>query len=617
MSRKAIDAVMSVILLILLVITFTAAAWYFINRTQGGMQSSTEENTQRQEEIMSSSLSIDSAYAKEIYVRNIGSTTLKTFDFYVNEEKIQLASPPQKLLPGETQILYSTMDVKKGDWIKIASDYGIIINYRVERTKTGRCGNGRCDFPSEESCVSCSSECGRCEDGVAVRTYPKNLRLNQQINIEAVITAKFTPEFVVARMNLPNGTTEEIPLIQSGNTWTATRTADQIGVYLTIIRTKEQNGPFLPDFGAGMVSTADWGSPDWRNRKPIFSSEAVGYSRKSEYMIETYQGLTLATGSCNEIKITDSLGKQMPHQVISGGSGQCEVAATFNAMADISNQVIGYIYYNNAVSTAPVLPSDLLPYDAAAGCLENTGVKLCLGKTPNDGGIMFLSSELTGKGLNLLQTHTADSKLFRSGIQPQVDYKEGFDMLWCSNYTPLGPPVLKVSGPIYQKVEYPFGTNCAGTDYQYRYTVEMFAGESTYQLQVDAITPISMTQNGGTVIPSVNWNPAVIIMTSDGVTCTGERCFHWTDLYRSPQQMGIGAVMIKAAPNTMYGTLSPPNSFLISDAQDIPADTMISKTKTLFSNRDDIYGEIEVQNAVIRSPLSAYFRLGDEETYGG
>lgn len=612
-GRKGVDAIVTVILLILLVIAVVAATWYFISRMQGDLFRSAEEGAEGQAEATGTMLTIDSAYSRDVYIRNIGKSTIKRFDLFINEEKVVLTSSPQNLAPGQSEVLTSSFEIKKGDWVKVVGSGGVYATYLVERSRAGRCGNLKCEFPADESCVSCQEDCGRCADGLAGAMYPTNAKLGNDVAVELLVTAKLQPESATAVLQLPNRTVELLPMQDYGGVWRVNRTTDAVGVYSAYVRVKERKGPYLPDVRAGFASTAEWGSPDWKARRAIFASETAGFERDDEYVRYNYTGLLLATGSCGEIKMTDQFGSPLPFQIASGGSGWCEVIAPFDAKDSLDEQVLGYIYYDNPKGTAAPVSQDVLPFNPAAGCMENSRMKLCFGTAAGDGAITFLSTDIVGKDANLLATHTRDSGYFRSGIQPEVDYSEGLDLIWCSNYTPEGAPQVLETGPVYQLVEYSFSTTCSGRKYGYTEQVEIHGGKNEYSLLLRADTPLLIGKWAPTKILGISWDPNALVLTPDGTTCNGDVCFHWSDIIRSPSNIGVGVTPYFVSEYVVYTSLAPPNSYSVNGGVQIPADTELFRTKTYFATRDDIFMVANYLSSTIRNRLESSVALGDEE----
>jgi hypothetical protein len=614
-GRRSIDAIMSVILLILLVLAFFAGTWFFVTRTQRQMEASGEAGAERRTTEAGTLISIDSVYGRNVYVRNQGGTTLMNFTVFVNGEGAPVTSQSGVLSPGDAVILTIPFEMKKGDSVKVTSEYGAIAQYSVERSRTARCGNGICEFPDEESCTKCAEDCGMCLLKISARSYPMALKLGQTMNFEVIITAAIIPETVQMKVLLPNGSEDRVTLAKAtGTTWTGTRSADQNGVYVMTAQIREKDGPQLPDVSGGVISTAAWWNPAWRNRRPILASEYLGTARSQEYVAINYTDLALATGACREMRLTNLLGVVLPYQVLESTPTSCYVMAAFDAVAYLDNQVIGYVYYNNPAPPAPDFSTDLKPFNEATGCLENDRLRLCLGKLANDGGIMWLSSELTGKENNLLKTHSKDTKYYRSGIQPQMDYREGFDILWCTNYTPIDQPKVIVDGPVYQKLNYSFGTVCEGTPYNYNYTIGMYANKSGYDFELGSLTPLFLTPSEDSFLAGASWNPAVIAMTKEGAYCSPDSCYLWSDLYSSPQNLGIGSVSYGTTPYAVSGSLTPPGGITMRGTLQVPEPISVIKVRNVFSSRESVFAATNAQITERNSPLAQTVRLGEEET---
>ncbi len=616
-ARRAVEAIMSVILIILLVLAFSGGTWYYITKTQNQMQAAGAKGTEQRTGEAGTLFAVDSVFGKNIYVRNLGTTVLKNFTVFVNGEGVKAYQSSETMSPGESIILSIPFDMKKNDNVKITSEFGSVATFIVERSKTLRCGNNICEFPVEESCVRCPDDCGNCLDRITARSRPTTLKLGQNMTFEITITANLVPGLVQMKVMLPNGSMELDTLGKiSENTWSAPRTADQNGVYVMMTQIKEKDGPYLPELAGGAVSTAAWWNPAWRTRRPLFSNEEMGAKREFEYTFFNFTGLTLATGSCNELRFTNQLGVPIYHQVLAGGSDWCYVVAPFDAIPYIDNQVIGYVYYNNPAATAPNFVTDLLPFNAGTGCMENGDLRLCLGKAPGDGGITYLSSEITGKANNLLQVHSRDTKYYRTGIQPQVDYREGLDLLWCSNYTVLGGPQVLTTGAVYQQVNYTFGTTCEGTPYAYRYTIGMYANRSGYDFGIDTLTPIFFTPSGESLIAAANWDPSMVSMTKEGTVCAPDNCYIWSDIYSSPQSLGVGTILYSGNPYSGTGTLLAPGTVMIKGVSVMPDPVTIIVAKTIVEVRDTIFEKTMTELITKNGPLSGKAYLGEEETEG-
>ncbi len=614
-GRKGVDAILTTILLVLLVISSVGGAWLFFGKMQGKFQGAGDSQADEQISRTGGALSIDSAYSKEVYVRNIGQGVLRNFDVYLNSEKIDILSRPEPISAGQAGILRVSIELKRGDWIRVVADRGTIAEYRVEKTKTSRCGNYRCEFPGDESCTTCPEDCGYCTDYISASVHPKNIELGSPMTVKLSMTASLVPESVVARITLPNRTTEEVPMSLSGGVWTARKQSDQNGVYLSVVRVKEKNGPFLPDFQAGTVSTSSWGDTAWRNRRPIFASEVAGFSRNKEYFRANYTGLVLPSGNCNEVKITDSFGELRARQVVSGGADWCEIISPLDATEGILEQVVGYIYYNNP--SPPPIPyaGDVLDFNHASRCMENSKIKLCFGGA-GEGGISFLSSDISGKEKNLLTSHTKESAYYRSGIQPQMNYKEGFDLLWCGNYTLSRPPVVRIGGPLYQVVDYSLSATCrGGRTYEFRTSVSFYSNKSFYDFSVVPEVDIETGKNGESVLFAPNWNTDELKLTSEGASCDDQSCYHWTDIISSPLQLGIGAVLLEGSQHVVFGSIAPPHSVAIPEETTIFAGENIYSARAFISERDNIFFEMNSLKSEAKSPLHAYFFLGEEEEY--
>lgn len=614
-GRKGVDAILATILLVLLVIASVGGAWLFFGKMQGKFQGAGENQAEEQISRTGGAMSIDSAYSREIYIRNIGQGILKTFDVYLNSEKIDILSRPEPISAGQAGILRVSIELKKGDWVRVVADKGTTAEYKVEKTRTARCGNGRCEFPTEESCTTCPEDCGHCTDYISASANPKNLKLGNPMTIELSMAANLVPESVVAKITLPNRTIEDVPMSSSGNVWRATRISDQTGAYLSVVRVKEKNGPFLPDFRAGITSTSEWGSPAWRRRKPIFASELAGFSRVYEYFRANYTGLVLASGNCNEVKITDSFGTERPRQVLSGGADWCEVLAPLDGSEGVSEQIVGYVYYDNSNPPANSLATDLVPFNPTTRCLENDKGRLCFGGA-GEGGISFLSSSIIGKDTNLLTKHTPESKYYRTGIQPQMNYREGFDILWCGNYTLKREPIVRVSGPLYQLVEYSFSTTCqGGSEYVFTAQVGLYANESFYDFRAIAENEIGTGKNGISRLFYPNWDTDIVKFTAEGTACDDDSCYHWTDIVNSPRQLGVGTVLTSSSSGVVFGSILPPASVEVPEDTEILGGTDIFSARFLFSERDEIFSEMSGFEFWTKSPLHANFLLGEEELY--
>ncbi|MFH0961620.1 MAG: hypothetical protein V1820_02975 [archaeon] len=611
-GRRGIDAILTTILLVLLVIASVGGAWFFFSKMQGKFQSSGEGSAEEQIETTGGMLSIDSAYSREVYIRNVGRTTLRTFDLYLNEEKLFLTTRPEPLTSGQSGILKIAIELKKGDWVKVISDKSVIASYKVERTKTARCGNLRCEFPSEESCTSCPEDCGYCTDFVSARMYPKNTQVGGTLTIELSLEAKMLVESAIARMSLPNRTVEEIPMRNAGGLWSVTRVSDQTGLYVADVRVKEKNGPFLPDVRAGISSTSGWGSNDWKRRKAIMASEGVGFERVFEYVRANFTGLVLSSGSCREVKITDIFGNPRPSQVIDGGSDWCEMIAPLDALEGVSDQIIGFIYYDNPSPPGPGAPTDLLPFDNSTKCAESGNLRLCFGGA-DDGGMRSLSSSIVGKDTNLLSAHTRDSKYYRSGIQPQMDYPIGLDLLWCSNYTSIGSPEIIVGGGLYQRVRYDLGVTCSGTEYNYRIFLDFYSNKSFYDFSAQTLSEIETGKGGESVLFAPNWNMDAVYFTQEGTTCSGDACFYWSDLLKSPADLGIGATPIENSQYVLFESLTPPHTYKVPEGSSIPPGELLYRVRTFLATRDDIFFNAISVPPIARNPISSSVYLGEEE----